>query len=428
MEDFAETIDFLFGLRNSGSKYGFERMVRFAAAAGNPEKSLPVIHVAGTNGKGSVCAMVESCLRSAGYRTGFYTSPHLVHLGERIQIDRRSMTEAEIVQRAAVLRKIARQLAPEGDPEFPSFFEFMTLMAFQAFAEHGVDCAVVEVGLGGRLDATNIVDPKATAITSIGLDHCEILGDSLAAIAGEKAGILKPGVPVILGHLPEEARGVVRARAGEVGCPVIEVGEQFSERDLPETNLVGRFQRWNAGVAHLLLDSVRMEFPVSAEIRAASFRQVSWPGRWEERLLDGRRLIVDCTHNPEGAIELHHNLRDCVGEPSGNLDVIVGSLGLERAHAVLKGIAPYAARIHLVRPNQPRARSFAEMRAGIPEGYAGEVVESSVAALFPGGDRITVNPGPDPVLLTGSLYLVGEVYARIEEENADATGSLQDRI
>ncbi len=428
MSDFARTVDFLFGLRNRGSKYGIDRMVRFAEAAGNPQKELTVIHVAGTNGKGSVCAMVESVLRAAGCRTGLYTSPHLVHLGERIQLDRKPLDEDSIVRRAGELRRIARSVAPEGDPEYPSFFEFMTLMAFQCFAEEGVDCAVVEVGLGGRLDATNIVRPMVTAISSIGLDHCEILGDTIAAIAREKAGILKPGVPVVLGNLPEEAGAVVRSRAGELGCPRIEVAERYSESELPETNLVGRFQRWNAGVARLILETIREDFPLPDKVAEVAMKEVIWAGRWEERVIGGRRVIVDCTHNPEGAAELHRNLLERVGSPRGELEVIVGSLGLERVHAVLSVVAPFARRIHLVRPEQPRARTFAEMREAIPDGYSGEVVESTVGALFPGGDRIALTPEVEPVLLTGSLYLVGEVYSRIGWEDPGVMGALQDRV
>lgn len=427
MASYAETVDFLFGLRNRGSKYGLERMVRFAAAAGNPERSFPVVHVAGTNGKGSVCAMVEAALRGAGFKTGLYTSPHLVHPGERVQVDRLPLSEGAIVEQAAELRRIAAGIAAEGDPEYPSFFEFMTLMAFRVFAEAGVDCAVVEVGLGGRLDATNIVRPAATAITSIGLDHCDILGDTLAEIAAEKAGILKEGVPVVVGKLPTEALRVVRARSDALGCPRVEAAERFDPAALPETNLVGAYQRWNAGVALLLLEAVRDRLPVSAQDARKALRQVYWPGRWDERVLGGRRFIVDCTHNPEGAAELAGNLRERAGPPSGALEVIVGSLGKDRARAVLAAVAPFARRLHLVRPDQPRALSFAEMRALVPREFRGAVVEAAVETLFPGGDALNLPPGADPVVLTGSLYLVGEVYARIGWGDRGEMGALQDR-
>lgn len=428
MADLAKTVDFLFGLRNSGSKYGLERMVRFAAAAGNPEEALAVVHVAGTNGKGSVCAMVESALRAAGHRTGLYTSPHLVHLGERIQIDRNPITGYEIVRRAGDLRRIAGKIAPEGSPEYPSFFEFMTLMAFQCFADERVDCAVIEVGLGGRLDATNIVNPAVTAISSIGLDHCEILGDTLGEIAGEKAGILKPGVPIVLGNLPGEGREVALDRASRLGCPVTEVASHFRDIALPATNLMGRFQRWNAGVAWLILQAIQEKFPVPDETIASAFQNVYWPGRWDVREVGGHQVILDCTHNPEGANELERNLLEQIGSPVGELDVVVGSLGLERAEAVLRVVAPYARKIYVVRPDQPRARSFAEMKAVVPAGFSGEVIESCVDEIFPGGDRIGLSPGMDPILVTGSLYLIGEVCSQIGSSDKAEVDRLQDRV
>ncbi len=426
-DPFVAVRDFLFGLRNRGSKYGISRMVRFAAAAGNPERRFASIHVAGTNGKGSVCALVESALRAGGYRTGLYTSPHLVHLGERIQIGRQPMAEAEISGLAERLRELAGGLPGEGDGEYPSFFEFMTLMAFVRFAELEVDCGILEVGLGGRLDATNIVRPEITAITSIGLDHTEILGDTIEKIAWEKAGILKPGIPVVLGRLPSKAESVIRSRAAELDCPVSSVVERFSSRELPFTNLVGEYQRWNAGVAQLILEGVRDRFPLDSRAIDCGFREVRWAGRWEDQNIGGRRIIFDCTHNPEGAVELAKNLRTEIGPPSGAMDIIVGSLGETRAKAVLRIVAPYARRIFLVRPSQPRALDFSEMRAIMPDDFGGEVLESSVEALFPGGDVSGLPDGPDPVLLTGSIYLLGEVLARVQVNSA-RTVSLQDRI
>ncbi len=426
METFDETVDFLFGLRNRGSKFGLERMEHFADAAGHPENRFPVVHVAGTNGKGSVCAMVEQMLRAAGYRTGLYTSPHLVYLGERVRIDGEALSEAEIVEKAGALRRLARLVAEEGSTGYPSFFEFMTLMAFQSFAEKGVDCAVVEVGLGGRLDATNIVSPQATAITSVGLDHCDILGDTLDAIAREKAGILKPGVPLVTGRLPEEAVRVVRDRVNALGCHWVAAGDRFSAASLPETNLVGGFQQWNAAVALLLLEAITDRLPVDPRIAADALGRVRWPGRWDERVIGGTRYIIDCTHNPEGAVELGVNLRERVGPPAATLDVVVGSLGRERARAVLETVAPWARQIHIGRPQRPRALSFAELRRLVAAAFPGEIRESSLDEIFSGGDASSLSPEVEPVLLTGSLYLVGEVLARLGP--GGSTALLQDRI
>ncbi|MGE9290014.1 MAG: bifunctional folylpolyglutamate synthase/dihydrofolate synthase [Puniceicoccales bacterium] len=425
---YPEVRDYLFGLRNRGSKYGIGRMEKFATALGSPERCFPSIHVAGTNGKGSVCALLESALRAGGYRTGLYTSPHLIDLGERVQIDRIPLSESEIVRETGKLRKAARSLAPEGEDEYPSFFEFMTAMAFARFAEGSVDCALLEVGLGGRLDATNIVLPELAIITSIGLDHTEILGETIEKIAGEKAGILKPGIPVVMGKLVPEAERVVRARAEELGCPLHSVVERFENEKLPETNLAGDYQRWNAGTAWLALEVVRDRFPVNPDVIRASFLNTVWSGRWEERRVGGRRIIFDSTHNPQGAEELAGSLRAQFGEPRGDLDVIVGSLGLDRAWAVLRVVCPYAKRLWVVRPSQPRALTFDEMRSVVPSSYSGEFYESSVEDLFPGGDQCGLPEGIDPALLTGSIYLIGEVFGRLDSLERGNTANLQDRI
>ncbi len=427
-EDFGETIRFLYALRNRGSRYGLDRMIRFAAACGHPERAVPCIHVAGTNGKGSVCALIEAALRAGGFRTGLYTSPHLVHLGERIQIDRAPLPEGAIAEMTAALRAAALGLADESDPEYPSFFEFMTMMAFRRFAAVPVDCSVLEVGLGGRLDATNVVVPEVSVITSIGLDHTDILGDTLEQIAAEKSGIIKPGVPVVMGRVPPGAERVIRRTAEAMGAPLTSVADRFSPDSLPETNLAGGFQRWNAATARTALEAIAAKFPLEASTVDRAFRAVVWAGRWEERAVGGRRVLFDCTHNPEGARELEANLRTRFGGPDGNLDVIVGSLGLERARAVLAVVAPFARRIHLVRPSQPRASSFREMRDSLPAGFRGEVIDSAVGRIFPGGDRIDLPPGRDPVLVTGSVYLIGEVLQRLGEREMPAAGNLQDRI
>ncbi|MEM0967256.1 MAG: folylpolyglutamate synthase/dihydrofolate synthase family protein [Verrucomicrobiota bacterium] len=425
--DFDQVRDFLYSLRNQGSKYGLERMVRFSERAGNPQSQFPAIHVAGTNGKGSVCAMVEAALRAQGRSTGLYTSPHLVHLGERIQINRQPIPETEIVVRVEELRKIAlREFRSEEDS--PSFFEYMTLLAFSYFAQKAVDCAVVEVGLGGRLDATNIVRPLVSVITSIGLDHTEILGDTLGKIAAEKAGILKEGVPVVIGVLPEEAEEVVRKRSSLVGCPVVSVRERFTEEELPQTSLAGAFQRWNAGVAHLAMELAANPLSLDPAEFEHAFLRTDWPGRWETRVIGGKRVVFDSTHNPEGAAVLEENLRTLIGPASDSLDVVVGSLGKDRAEAVLRVVSPFAMRIHIVRPSQPRALSFAEMRELVPSEFKGEVLDASVGELFPGGSEIRVPQATNPVLVTGSLYLIGEIFSRIDSQASSLDFGLQDKI
>ena len=220
MNDFQETRDYLFSLKNRGSKYGIDRMRLFAEALGQPQNQFPVIHVAGTNGKGSVCAMLEALYRNNGYKTGFFSSPHLIHLGERAQVNRQILSERGIVEYVKQLRPVAATLGQEDQDLHPTFFEFVAAMAFLRFAAEQVDIACIETGLGGRLDATNVVNPELSIITTVSLDHTEMLGDTIEAIAREKAGIIKHGKPVLIGRLSKPAENVIRAIAADRGCPV----------------------------------------------------------------------------------------------------------------------------------------------------------------------------------------------------------------
>lgn len=299
MDAYAETLDYLYALKNRGSKYGIERMRLLATALGHPERRFPVIHVAGTNGKGSVCAMLEALYRGNGYQTGLFTSPHLVHLGERVQVDRQMLSNEEIVHYTEQLRPVAAELGREDTDLHPTFFEFITAMAFLRFAEEPVDIACIETGLGGRLDSTNVVEPVLSIITTISLDHTELLGDTLAAIAGEKAGIIKPGKPVLMGKLPPEAEAVVRRVAAERGCTLHVLAERFPDGDaLPETNLAGDFQRWNAALAVYATEILQDRFPMRS---AGALNHVAWAGRWQRLEVDERSLILDASHNPRAS-------------------------------------------------------------------------------------------------------------------------------
>lgn len=228
--DYEAVTSYLFGLKAThGLKFGIDRMRLFAEALGHPEKSLSLVHVAGTNGKGSVVAMLDAILHAAGWRTGMYTSPHLVKLGERVQVDRQPLTPQEITDYVRELRPIAEKLANGDLEDHPSFFEFVTAMAFLQFARKQCDIGLVEVGLGGRLDATNVLMPIVSVITSIGLDHCEMLGHTHAEIAAEKSGIIKQGCPVVIGRLDPESEAVVRTKAEEMDATVYSVREVFGD-------------------------------------------------------------------------------------------------------------------------------------------------------------------------------------------------------
>jgi dihydrofolate synthase/folylpolyglutamate synthase len=414
--DYTAVAAYLFGLKPVGAKFGVDRMAPLAAALGHPERTVPLVHVAGTNGKGSVAAMLEAILRAAGWRTGLYTSPHLVKLGERVQVDRQILTEEEIVAYVRELQPIAERLAENNSDDRPSFFEFMTAMAFLQFSRKRCDIGVVEVGLGGRLDATNIVTPEVSVITSIALDHCELLGDDLEKIAAEKAGIIKPGRPVVMGRMPAEAEWVIRTIAAERSARVISVAEEFGD-DLsryPDTNLEGDYQRWNAATATLVARTLPPKWRLSPEAITRGLHQVDWPGRWQRIHLGGRLMVLDASHNPEGAQALESNLARLIAETGRRPIVITGVLGAARARPLIETICRHAAEIHLVVPNQPRACSHAELEASVPEAFRGRVLRASVDGLFPSPGLCTAGGPDDIIVVTGSIYLLGEVMERLE--------------
>jgi len=457
---YAATTDYLFSLKSAGVRFGVDRMARLAEALGHPERSYPVIHVAGTNGKGSVSAMLDAIFHAAGWRTGLYTSPHLVKLGERVQVDRRLLSEDEITAYTNELRPVAEKLGAAGPDEHPSFFEFMTAMAFLQFARRKVDVGIIEVGLGGRLDATTVVQPELAVITSIGFDHTEQLGDRLDLIAREKGGIIKEDRPVVMGRLPPEAEEVIRAIAAERKAPLHSVREVFGEEldGYPETNLEGDYQRWNAATATLAARVFGQDASVIARSPAArddaaihldrhgpadagprddkkapdetsiarGLKHVSWPGRWQRMQIGGRLLILDASHNPEGAQVLESNLEHLFAGTGRKPVVVTGMLGAFRAKALLEVLGRHAKEIHLTPPHQERASSYEEMEACAPAEAGGLLHRTTIEAVFPGPSVCAVGGPEDIIVVTGSIYLIGEVLARIEPGRGAGEGRLQD--
>lgn len=414
--DYAAVADYLFAQKARGAKFGVDRMAVLAAAIGHPERAVPCLHVAGTNGKGSVAAMLDAILHAAGWRTGLFTSPHLVQLGERVQVDRAMLTPREISDYVAELRPLAEKITTANSDDQPSFFEFMTAMAFLQFARKRCDLSVIEVGLGGRLDATNIVTPEVSVITSIAMDHCELLGDTLEKIAAEKAGIIKPGRPVVLGRVPPAAEAAIRAIATQRGAPVISVGAEFGEavEHYPHTNLEGDYQRWNAATATLAARALSANWKISDAVIARGLAQVDWPGRWQRVSIGGRLAILDASHNPEGAQVLESSLAHLVAETGQAPIVITGVLGVARARPLIETIARHAREIHFVVPQQPRACSHEELESLVPASFRGRIVRKTVAELFPSSDRCTAGGPADVVVVTGSIYLLGEVMGRLK--------------
>jgi dihydrofolate synthase/folylpolyglutamate synthase len=427
--DYGATQDYLFSLKARGLKFGIDRMRALVAGLGDPDLAVPCVHLAGTNGKGSTAAMLDAIFHAAGWRTGLYTSPHLVRLGERVQVDRLPLTEAEIVAYTRELRPVAEAVARDVPEDHPSFFEFMTAMALFQFARKRCDLVIVETGLGGRLDATNIVVPEVAVITSIGLDHCEMLGDTLALIAAEKAGIIKPGRPVVMGRVPPEAETVIRRVAAERGSPVHSVRAEFGEdiSTYPTTHLEGDYQRWNAATATLVARCFPARWRLTPDVIARGLHATAWPGRWERtRLADGRLLVLDASHNAEGAAVLDANLRQLAAETGRAPVVMTGALGAARARPLMEAVCRHACEVHLLVPHQSRACPFAELEAFVPETFSGRVHRATLEQLFPAPHTCAAGGPADPLVVTGSIYLLGEIMARFAPEHGPGEGRLQD--
>jgi dihydrofolate synthase / folylpolyglutamate synthase len=425
--DYIATRDYLYSLKQKGAKYGIDRMRLFVDALEHPERSFPCIHVAGTNGKGSTCAIMEAIYRANGYKTGFYSSPHLIRQGERVQVNRQILSEAEIVDYTAALKPIAERLGAHNEDDHPSFFEFMTAMAFLRFAEAKVDLALLETGLGGRLDATNIVNPELSIITSVSLDHMEQLGDTIEKIANEKAGIIKAGKPILIGKLPAEAETLIRRIANERGCKIYSVSERFPDfEQLPSTNLAGSFQRWNAGVAVYACEILNAQFPIKPELTADALQFIHWPGRWETIQLTDRTLILDASHNPEGALMLDENLSKLI-EANGQKPIIVaGTLGEFRARSLMAVVSRHARELHLVAPDQSRATPTDVLETCLPKNNTAPVYHRQLEDIFPAVSTCALGEPGDTIVVTGSLYLIGEALEKLTCAKPVQQGRLQD--
>jgi len=417
----------LFSLARHGMKLGLDRMERALAALGDPHRAAPVLHVAGTNGKGSTCAFLDAALREAGLRTGLYTSPHLERFAERFRVDGVAATESQLVGIWDELgRRVPGALA---GADALTFFELTTLLGFLHFARERVQVQVLEVGLGGRLDATNVVRPVAACITSIGLEHREFLGDTLAAIAGEKAGIVKPGVPAIVAAQEPEAAEVVRRIARERAAPLAMEGADFSIRTEKGSfrydserwhlggfsiGLRGPHQLSNAAVAvRALEEAAAAGLPVTAEHARRGLRDATWPGRLET-VRTRPEAVLDGAHNPPAARALARSVRELFA--GRRVRLVLGILGDKDAAAILRELAPVAAEIVVTAPASPRALPAADLAAlARPLHPCVEVAEPAPRALELVLRRSDAH---DVVLVCGSLYLVGEVRAALRGEAA----------
>jgi dihydrofolate synthase / folylpolyglutamate synthase len=408
-------------------KFGLENIRILAEALGNPHLSVPSAHIAGTNGKGSTAAMLDSILRTAGLRTGLYTSPHLEHINERIRIDGSDISDDDFAAAWTLVQaKIEPLLASSKLAAHPTYFECVTAMAFEAFAAAEVDFAVYEVGLGGRLDSTNIIEPEVAVITSIDFDHEDFLGHSIEEIASEKAGIIKPGAWVASSAERPEARAVIAQRCKEVDARLVEidtawrvestqasggryraaVAPVYSQKAIAiEPPLAGQFQIRNAlaaaTAARLLAER---GFPIDDATIENGIRSARWPGRLE-RLTERPAVYLDGTHNPSGAREL---IKFWDENFKGRRIVLVYGAMRDKAVDEIAGLLfPAVDFVILTEPHQPRAISaplLAEMTSHLAKKSTvvrdpGEALEHAIAMAGP----------EDAVFATGSLYLVGDL-------------------
>ena len=401
---YAEAIQFLYGLRWFGAKFGLENTQKLAALAGDPQQQLRFIHVAGTNGKGSTCAMLEGIYRAAGLRVGLFTSPHLISFRERIQVNRELIGEADVV-------RLVRELEP-WLPEFPAdhhptFFEVVTVMALRYFAEQKCDLVIWETGLGGRLDATNIVTPLASVITNIGFDHQQWLGDTLGKIAAEKAGIIKPGVPVITATDESAALAVIRQTAQALRAPLTCIPTDPASR-LPHPAplplpLPGKHQQLNTALALATVESLHQQIPVSAAAIRAGLSSLQWPGRLQLITRPGgRQILLDGAHNPGGAVALRAAVEE--RDSGARLALILGVLGDKDWSVMCDILAPLAARIWCVPVGSDRTADPAQLQAACVR--ANPAAEVHTCPNLPAALAET---GHEPmVVIAGSLYLIGE--------------------
>jgi dihydrofolate synthase/folylpolyglutamate synthase len=411
---YAAAIEFLSSLRIFGAKFGLETTQRLAAAVGNPQAQLRFIHVAGTNGKGSVCAMLESIYRAAGLRVGLFTSPHLVSFRERIQINRRLIPEAEVVRLVGELRAARTE-------NQATLFEFTTVLALKFFTEQRCDLVIWETGLGGRLDATNIVTPLASVITNIALDHQQWLGDTLAKIAAEKAGIIKPGVPVITAADAPEALRVIETVAKKNGAPLTRVDKKTISRLSLPVPLLGDHQKINAVLAAATVEALQKQIPVAAKNIHAGLAAVDWAGRLQRvQNPDGRKFLLDGAHNIAAAEMLCAALKKQY--PGIKLVFIFGALQDKNWAGLCRRLAPLAAKVFTVpvaseRTADPHAlaETFRAANPVLPVETCGNLAAALIACK-----------NEPLVVITGSLYLVGEALEQLGWSSAGGERGLNE--
>jgi dihydrofolate synthase / folylpolyglutamate synthase len=428
--DFDETVQYLYDLQKFGTKLGLDKTRELLRLLGRPDKGGRYLHVTGTNGKGSVCAMAASVLTAAGHRTGLYTSPHLVSFTERFKMDGAEASRKDVVELAARLRRIVDAEAPELKP---TFFEFTTAMAFDYFAIKKADAVVLEVGMGGRLDSTNVIEPLCTAITNVEMEHAEYLGDTIMDVAYEKAGIIKPGVPLVTAEKKPEVVSYLKQRCADAGSAMYQLGRDFNVLPGPVSlgpggyrqefdydgpggtlnglsiRLAGKHQAENAAVA---ICSLRLMSGQGLTVGDDNIRdglaRASWDGRLE--IVSERPLVVlDGAHNPASVKSLVEAVRRDFAGAYKRLVLVVGVLDDKDLSGMLGMLMPIADEVVFTSAAYERAVPPARLLEAVPAYSGGVLFGGTVADAL----RIAVGRAgaDDMVLVAGSLYVVGEAKA-----------------
>jgi dihydrofolate synthase/folylpolyglutamate synthase len=412
----------MYGLRRFGIKLGLETIRHILSHLGDPHLNFRTIHIAGTNGKGSVAAMLSEILHAAGYRVGRYTSPHLERFNERICINNAPIADADVItgyERVAAIKDLDRQ---------PTFFEFATAMALDQFGREKLDWAVVETGMGGRLDATNVLRPTLSIITNISLEHREYLGNTIAAIAREKAGIIKPMVPLVTGVRQPSARQVVYGQARKHKAPAFRAGSDFRCRRLAsgafnyygmaktyrnvKLNLAGEHQVDNAALAlaacEVLMQTASVEIPEQAILRALA--ATSWPGRLEI-VSHSPEVILDGAHNLTAARALARHLRKQYA--NRRITLVVGILDDKPSEAILKELAPACRRMVVTQPQIDRANSAERLSMSAKTHLSDVTTIGDVASAV--RHALETSQKNDVICIAGSLYVVGEAQTALRK-------------
>ncbi|MEJ5328610.1 MAG: folylpolyglutamate synthase/dihydrofolate synthase family protein [Desulfobaccales bacterium] len=418
--DLPTAIQWLFGLQKYGIKFGLSSTLNLLARLGLEHSRGEYLHIAGTNGKGSVAAMLSAVLTAAGFPAALFTSPHLVRLNERFRLGEKDIEDDRLL---ALINRV-HEVIDEAEP--PTFFEFVTAMALLYFLEEGARPIILETGMGGRLDATNIVSPLVTVITNIAMDHQEFLGHTLKEVAAEKAGIIKPGAPLITGARQRRVLEIFRRRCQECQVPMYVADRHFRVRGRPPgrftyyglqweihdlaVSLSGRHQYNNAALALAALEVLASRgFEIPEQAVRQGLLQVRWPGRLE-RLPQDSRILLDGAHNPAAAGILARTLKNL--RKTGHIILVLGIMADKDMAGILSKLVPLAHTVLCTRPKYFRAAGPEDLAARVAAlGVAAETSESIPAAIR----RAQELAGPgDHIVITGSLYTVGEAKAYFE--------------